>query len=87
MPADKHVQSGDFVFIRPAHVMTHDNSHAVLSKFRSLGLSRVADPRQMVFALDHNVQVGTRRIRAMDAGLWGQPQTHASAEDVARVVV
>ena len=50
------VRAGDMVTIRPRHVMTHDNTSAVLSKFRAIGATRVADPAQPVFALDHNVQ-------------------------------
>jgi homoaconitate hydratase len=50
------VKSGDYLAIQPAHVMTHDNTGAVIPKFRSLGGSRIANPRQVVFALDHNVQ-------------------------------
>jgi len=44
------------VTVRPAHVMTHDNTGAVLPKFRSIGAKRIADPAQPVFTLDHNVQ-------------------------------
>lgn len=50
------VHSGDFISIRPAHVLTHDNTGAVIPKFRSIGATRMANPRQPVFALDHNVQ-------------------------------
>jgi len=50
------VRSGDLISIRPAHVLTHDNTGAVIPKFRSIGAARVVDPRQPVFALDHNVQ-------------------------------
>lgn len=50
------VQTGDFVSVRPWRVMTHDNSHAVIQKFRSLGAGRPKDSRQMVFALDHDIQ-------------------------------
>jgi len=50
------VLAGDMVTVRPAHVMTHDNTGAVLPKFRAIGAERVADPSQPVFALDHNVQ-------------------------------
>ncbi len=50
------VQAGDFLSLRPKHVMTHDNTSAVLSKFRGLGVQRVHDPRQPVFALDHDIQ-------------------------------
>jgi hypothetical protein len=31
-PASKAVRAGDFVTIRPAHVMTHDNTGPVISK-------------------------------------------------------
>ena len=50
------VQSGDYVFIRPAYVMTHDNTGAIMSKFNQIGAPRMANPRQPVFTLDHNVQ-------------------------------
>jgi homoaconitate hydratase len=56
LPAGHEVRAGDMVTIRPRHVMTHDNTSAVLTKFRSIGADRVADPSQPVFALDHNVQ-------------------------------
>ena len=56
LPAGHVVRAGDFLSIRPAHVMTHDNSGAVIPKFRSIGASRVHDPRQPVIALDHDVQ-------------------------------
>ena len=42
--------------VSPAHVMTHDNTAAVMGKFKDMGLSKVADNRQIVFTLDHNVQ-------------------------------
>ncbi|MCX6828391.1 MAG: homoaconitase [candidate division Zixibacteria bacterium] len=50
------VQTGDYLSIRPAYCMTHDNTGAVIPKFESIGATRIADPRQLVFALDHNVQ-------------------------------
>jgi len=50
------VKSGDYITIRPKHVMTHDNTGAVIPKFRSIGASRVADPGQPVFAIDHDIQ-------------------------------
>jgi homoaconitate hydratase len=50
------VSSGDYLSIRPAHVMTHDNTGAVIPKFNSIGAARIANPRQPVFTLDHNVQ-------------------------------
>lgn len=50
------VHSGDYIYIQPAYVMTHDNTGAVIPKFRSIGASRMANPRQVVNTLDHNVQ-------------------------------
>jgi homoaconitate hydratase len=50
------VHANDFVTIRPDHVMTHDNTSAVLSKFKGLGAKKVRDPGQPVFALDHEIQ-------------------------------
>ncbi|UCD37271.1 MAG: homoaconitase [Fidelibacterota bacterium] len=50
------VHSGDFISIRPAYVMTHDNTGAVMNKFRTIGATKMAIPRQPVFTLDHNVQ-------------------------------
>lgn len=50
------VKSGDYISIRPAYVMTHDNTGAVIPKFKSIGASRIANPRQVVFTLDHDIQ-------------------------------
>lgn len=50
------VRSGDVLRVRPLHLMTHDNTGAVIPKFRALGADRVADPRQLVITLDHDVQ-------------------------------
>ena len=50
------VRSGDFLTVRPRHVMTHDNTSAVIPKFVSIGARRIADQRQPVFILDHDVQ-------------------------------
>ena len=33
LPAGKQVKAGDYVMIRPEHVMTHDNTGPVISKF------------------------------------------------------
>ena len=50
------VKSGDLISIKPAHIMTHDNTGAVMGKFKAIGASKMANPRQPVFTLDHNVQ-------------------------------
>ncbi|HYN15021.1 MAG TPA: homoaconitase [Terriglobales bacterium] len=53
---NRPLRAGDFVSIRPTHVMTHDNTSAVMKKFQAIGAKRVRDPRQLVFALDHDIQ-------------------------------
>lgn len=56
LPQGTIVRCGDMINVRPFHVMTHDNTGAVIPKFISIGADTVADPSQPVFALDHNVQ-------------------------------
>jgi homoaconitate hydratase len=53
---NQKVFSGDFITVRPRHVMTHDNTAAVMMKYRSLGAKAFDNPHQAVFTLDHNVQ-------------------------------
>lgn len=50
------VRAGDFVSICPRHVMTHDNTGAVIPKFKQIGATVIADPAQPVFAIDHDIQ-------------------------------
>ena len=53
---DQSVHSGDYISIRPAYVMTHDNTGAVIPKFKSIGAKKLSDPRQVVLTLDHDIQ-------------------------------
>lgn len=53
---DRPLRAGDFVSIRPSRVMTHDNTSAVMSKFKAIGAKRIFNPKQLVFALDHDIQ-------------------------------
>jgi len=50
------IRSGDFISIRPRHVMTHDNTGAVIPKFKQIGATSIADPAQPIFAIDHDIQ-------------------------------
>ncbi len=50
------VHSGDYISIQPQHIMTHDNTGAVIPKFKAIGATEMSNPRQPVYALDHNVQ-------------------------------
>ena len=56
LTAGTAVRAGDFVSIRPRHVMTHDNTGAVIPKFKQIGATAIADPAQPVFAIDHDIQ-------------------------------
>lgn len=56
LPQGKKVFSGDYVSIKPAHCMSHDNSWPVATKFMGLGATKVKDNRQIVCTLDHDVQ-------------------------------
>ena len=50
------LRAGDVVSLRPRHVLTHDNTAAVMKKFEAVGASAVADADQPVFVLDHDIQ-------------------------------
>src|SRR5215468_9178152 len=56
LPPGTVLRSSDFVSIRPRHVMTHDNTGAVIPKFKQIGATSIADPTQPVFAIDHDIQ-------------------------------
>ncbi len=50
------LRAGDFLSIRPYHVMTHDNTSAVMKKFKAIGAKNLRDPRQAVITADHDIQ-------------------------------
>ncbi len=68
---NRPLRAGDFVSVRPTHLMTHDNTSAVMKKFQAIGANRVRDPRQLVFALDHDIQNlsedNQKKYRAIEA--------------------
>jgi len=65
------LRTGDFVSIRPHHVMTHDNTSAVMSKFKGIGAKKIENPQQLVFALDHDIQnkdeANQKKYRSIEA--------------------
>jgi homoaconitate hydratase len=65
------LRAGDFVSIRPFHVMTHDNTSAVMSKFKAIGAKKIHDSQQLVFALDHDIQnqdeANQKKYRSIEA--------------------
>ncbi|KAF7312127.1 Homoaconitase, mitochondrial [Mycena indigotica] len=56
LPPGKILKAGDYVMIRPEHVMTHDNTGPVISKFKAIGATKILHRGQPVFTLDHDVQ-------------------------------
>lgn len=56
LPPNKEVHQGDYVTIKPSHCMSHDNAWPVALKFQGLGAQKLADNRQVVMTLDHDVQ-------------------------------
>lgn len=56
LPRGKLVHSGDYVSIKPAYCMSHDNSWPVALKFMGLGASTIKDNKQIVNTLDHDIQ-------------------------------
>jgi homoaconitate hydratase len=54
--AGRPPRTGDAVWLRPDRLMTHDNTSAVLARFRAMGGTRVARPENCVIALDHDIQ-------------------------------
>eukprot|EP00927_Polykrikos_kofoidii_P054762 TRINITY_DN49135_c0_g1_i1.p1 TRINITY_DN49135_c0_g1~~TRINITY_DN49135_c0_g1_i1.p1 ORF type:complete len:696 (-),score=86.57 TRINITY_DN49135_c0_g1_i1:19-2106(-) len=54
--ASRAVRPGDYVSLRPWRTLTHDNTFAVIQKFKAVGGASMRDPRQMIFALDHDIQ-------------------------------
>jgi homoaconitate hydratase len=65
------LRTGDFLSIRPHRVMTHDNTSAVMSKFKGIGAKKIHDPKQLVFALDHDIQnkdeANLKKYRSIEA--------------------
>ncbi len=68
---NRPLRAGDFVSIHPDYVMTHDNTSAVMGKFKAIGAKKIHAPQQLVFALDHDIQnleeANLKKYRAIEA--------------------
>ncbi len=76
LDAGQLTHAGDYVSIRPLHVMTHDNTGAVIPKFGAIGAQRVHDPKQPVFCLDHDIQNTSPENLAKYARIQKFAETH-----------
>ncbi|KAI0784501.1 hypothetical protein C8Q75DRAFT_883506 [Abortiporus biennis] len=76
LPEGKFVKAGDYVMIRPQHVMTHDNTGPVISKFKSIGATKIFNPKQPVFTIDHDVQNKTSKNLSKYANMEAFARKH-----------
>ncbi|THH26991.1 hypothetical protein EUX98_g7196 [Antrodiella citrinella] len=76
LPEGKVVKAGDYVMIRPQHVMTHDNTGPVISKFNSIGAKKIFNTAQPVFTLDHDVQNKTSKNLSKYASIEAFARNH-----------
>ncbi|KAF8902313.1 hypothetical protein CPB85DRAFT_1256072 [Mucidula mucida] len=76
-PQGQAVKAGDYVMIRPEHVMTHDNTGPVISKFKSIGASKIHNTSQPVFTLDHDVQNKSSKNLAKYASIEAFARRHS----------
>ena len=53
---DQSPSIGDYLNISPLHVMSHDNTSSIISKFLKLNSNIIHNPDQLVFTIDHNIQ-------------------------------
>src|SRR5213592_3574037 len=67
------VRSGDLVSIRPRHVMTHDNTGAVIPKFKQIGATTITDPAQPLFAIEHDM----RNVTPKNLGEYAKSEAFA----------
>jgi len=81
---DQAARSGDIITIRPKHIMTHDNTSAVMGKFKEVfkGVGdlkpRIHDPRQPVFAIDHDIQ----NVTLENLGKYAKIESFASEHGI-----
>lgn len=70
------VRSGEYVSISPEHVMSHDNSWPVATKFMGIGATKIKDNRQVVMTLDHDVQNKSEKNLLKYANIEAFAQKH-----------
>src|SRR5947207_15500738 len=55
LAAGSVVHAGDFISIRPRHVMTHDNNGVVFPKFKQIGAKAIAELALLDLAIDQDI--------------------------------
>src|SRR5207247_4080581 len=56
LPEGMLVRSGNYISLAPEYCMSHDNTWPIALKWMSMGAKQVRNPKQLVFALDHDIQ-------------------------------
>lgn len=48
--------TGDVAIIKPSYVMSHDNTSAIIKKFKAKSAPKIYNPDQIKFVMDHDIQ-------------------------------
>lgn len=64
MKAGKDVVPGEIIVAKADRLMSHDNTSEISKTFKSIGVSKMADPDKLVIILDHCVPAATEKYAA-----------------------
>ncbi|MFW6128850.1 MAG: 3-isopropylmalate dehydratase large subunit [Candidatus Aminicenantaceae bacterium] len=55
LKSGKNVKAGDVITVSPDYLLSHDNSAAIIGKFKKFGIKKVVNPQKIIIILDHVV--------------------------------
>ncbi len=55
LKSGKDVKAGDVITVTPDYLLSHDNTAAIIKKFKKFGIKKVVKPRKIIIILDHVV--------------------------------
>jgi len=61
LKSGRDVRAGDIVTVSPDYILSHDNSAAIIKKFRKFGVNKVRNPEKIVIVLDHVVPASSEK--------------------------
>jgi len=67
LPPGHTVRAGDFLYIRPAHVMTHDNTGAVMAKYGGCHAERATASASSLWSNRPRHRTGGARFKGIGA--------------------
>ncbi len=62
--AGRDARAGEVVTVSPDHILSHDNSAAIIKEFKKLGVKNVKAPQKLVIILDHIVPASSEKYAA-----------------------